>query len=386
MIPLVILGIAALVLAGCGTDSNTEEGKPVDGNDGKDDVHSDTADGQKNINETGVNGDVRDQYIGPNDTSPDQAKMDINPSPPSDAGKSPKCGNSIRDDSEICDGLDLADETCITQDFDGGVLACKPDCMDFDRSNCTRDGHLEVHYIDVGQGDSTFVLSPTGKTLLIDAGDSYHGDVVANYLSKHMIGYLDYLMASHYHEDHIGGSIYVLYNIPVGTVYDRGGSYDSEIFQEDYITAAGDKRTTLQVGDTIDLGDSLDVEVLQLDYSSDENDKSIVLKLIYSGHTFLFGGDCTSNCEASFNPGDIDVYKVHHHGSYDASSQSFLDVTTPEVSVISAGVDNLYGHPHQEALDRLFGIGSDIYRTDLHGNVLIKCDEMTCWANKEPEI
>lgn len=293
------------------------------------------------------------------------------------------CGNNIKEGTEICDGINLNEESCVSQDFDGGVLACKTDCSGFDRSSCTRAGYLEVHYIDVGQGDSIFILSPEGKTLLIDAGDNYYGGEIINYLSEHLINSLDYMLSSHYHADHIGGSDYVLSNIPVGMVYDRGESYDTLTFQ-DYVMAAGDKRTTLHLGDTINMGANINAQVLQMGYGSDENGKSVVLKLSYNGHNFLFGGDCTSECEATFNPGNINVYKVHHHGSKYSSSQSFLDLITPEISVISVGANNSYGHPAQETLDRLWGIGSDIYRTDKGGDVLIKCDETNCWTNRQP--
>ena len=115
---------------------------------------------------------------------------------------------------------------------------------------------LEVHYIDVWQGDAVLIISPDGKTILIDAGGNYYGDEVITFMDSHNITSIDYMLSSHYHADHIGGSDYVLYYVPVGIVYDRGGTYGSQTFA-DYVEAAGDKRTTIGVGNTIDLGSGI---------------------------------------------------------------------------------------------------------------------------------
>jgi len=237
---------------------------------------------------------------------------------------------------------------------------------------------IEVHFIDVGQGDSILIKAPE-KTLLIDAGDNYKGDEVASYLTDQGITFLDYLVSSHYHADHIGGSDYVLYNVPVELVLDRGGSYNSQTFL-DYVEAAGSKRTTISAGETIDMGSNITAAVLQANFGTTENNKSIVIKISYGEVDFLFGGDCEASCEASFNPGDIEVYKVHHHGSKNASSQSFLEITLPEIAVISVGENNPYGHPHSETLERLENIGAQIYRTDKQGNIVVKTDGVNFWV------
>ena len=295
----------------------------------------------------------------------------------------PECGNNIREGVEVCDGTDLAGQDCISQDFDGGVMACETDCSDFNRDACTRDGYLEVHFIDVGQGDSILVISPDGGTLLIDTATSGAADVILDYLYAHNINTLDYMLTSHFHSDHLGGAPTVLFNVPVGVCYDRGGSYSSLAF-DNYVLSAGESRTMIHRWDDIDLGTNVSATIVQIAFPGDENTMSAVLKLTYNDHDFLFGGDCTEECEASFDPDNLDFYKVHHHGSRYSSSQIFLDLSLPEVSVISVGDGNPYGHPHQEALNRITEINSQIYRTDYHGDILVKCDEWSCWMYQDP--
>ena len=128
--------------------------------------------------------------------------------------------------------------------------------------------------------------------------------------------------------------------------------------------------------DNINLGPSVTADILQAGYSSDENTKSVVMKLSYGSLDMLFGGDCSSSCEGTISPGDLEVYKVHHHGSATSSTQTFLDNILPEVSIIEVG-PNSYGHPTQAVLDRLAGLGSDIYRTDQGGTKVLTCNDGT---------
>jgi len=218
--------------------------------------------------------------------------------------------------------------------------------------------------------------------VLIDAGGNAYGDEVITFMQNHNITNLDYMLSSHYHADHVGGSDYVLYNVPVGIVYDRGGIYSSQTFR-DYVEAAGGKRTTIHVGNRIDLGSGIMVTVMQANYGSSENDKSIVVNLTYGEVDFLFGGDCEEACEASLNADDIEVYKVHHHGSKTSSTWSFLQQITPELAVISVGENNAYGHPHKQTLENLQNIGAEICRTDIDGTVSIYTNGQTYWFESE---
>ena len=236
---------------------------------------------------------------------------------------------------------------------------------------------FEFTAINVGQGDAIYVKSPSGKHILIDCGDNGQGGTVLNYLKGKGVSHIDYLVASHYHADHIGGCDEVLNStqVTVGEVDDRGGSYDSQSFR-DYVAAAGAKRKI--IGDSLDFGQNATAKVLQKDFGTDENGKSIVVKFTFNKLEVLSGGDCTEACETNLintnSPGDIEVYKVHHHGSKYSSSQGFLNVILPEVSIISVG-PNSYGHPAPETLGRLKAIGSAIYRTEKNGNVALTSED-----------
>ena len=235
---------------------------------------------------------------------------------------------------------------------------------------------LEVHYINVSQGDAEFIISPDGYTLLIDSGryDSNGDDVVA-YIQSLGYNKIDYVMASHLHADHLGGLDIVVNALNPDVCYDHGGTYSSTQYNQ-YDSACSGKRQTLSQGNYINLGASVTAEILQAGYSSDENTKSIVMELTYNNLDLIFGGDCTNTCEATLSPGDLEVYKVHHHGSKTSSTQSFLDIILPEVSIIEVGT-NSYGHPTPETLGRLTAIGSNIFRTDQDGTVILTSSDGT---------
>jgi len=241
-------------------------------------------------------------------------------------------------------------------------------------------GRLEIHVIDVGQGDSFLVVSPSGKKILIDGGDTGKGSkIVLPYLLSRGVSSIDYVIASHFHADHIGGLDEVINGLGGSgkisvAAYDRGGTYNSKAFQE-YIASVGDKRKTILPDQIIDLGDGVTLKCIasggytqggKVYYGDDENALSVVLLLKY--HTFdaYFGGDSNLYIEPYLvsYAGDVDVYKVSHHGSSTSSTQALLDTLKPEVSVIPVGDNNPYGHPHYETLSRLVSINSYIYQTE----------------------
>ncbi|MBU2406484.1 MAG: MBL fold metallo-hydrolase, partial [Nanoarchaeota archaeon] len=287
----------------------------------------------------------------------------------------PVCGDNLTESPEVCDGTDLGGQTCVTKGYDYGNLACLSNCGGYDTSDCHYDstGTLQIHYIDVGQGDSEFIITPDGYTLLIDAGEDNKGSSVVSYIQGLGYNKIDYVIASHMHADHLGGLDIVVDALNPDVCYDHGGSYTTTQYDQ-YVSACSGKRQTLVKNDNINLGPSVTATILQAGYNSDENTKSIVMELTYTNLDLLFGGDCTDTCEATISPGDLEVYKVHHHGSKYSSTQTFLNNILPEVSVIEVG-PNSYGHPTQETLDRLTAIGSDIFRTGLDGTVVLTCSD-----------
>ena len=244
-------------------------------------------------------------------------------------------------------------------------------------------GDLTITVIDVGQGDSTLIQSPSGKTLLFDGGPNGRGNsIILPFLATVGIDTLDYIVASHYHSDHIGGLDEVLNVIPVReAVLDRGWTYTTLTYNS-YVNAAGSFRQTLTPGQVIDLGEGVTVTAIALNgndqlpapysNSSYENEYDVCLLVEYGGFDYFQAGDLTGDngsgsedIESSVAPlaGDIDVYHVNHHGSNTSSNPNFLQGVQAEVAVISVG-DNGYGHPTQLVLDRLVQYGSFVYQTE----------------------
>jgi beta-lactamase superfamily II metal-dependent hydrolase len=239
--------------------------------------------------------------------------------------------------------------------------------------------------IDVGQGDGLLVISPDGFTLLVDSGSESEAANVSSYLAAVGVSNLDYTLVSHLHSDHLGAMDLVLGDhTEVVACFDHGGSYTTTEYNE-YAAAAGSRRTALQVGETIDLGTAVVAEVLHSDVGSgEENLNSVVLKLTYGSHSLLLGGDCEGPCESSFDPGPVQIYKVHHHGSNDSSTDGFLAAMDPRTALISVGAGNPYGHPHPETLDRLAAHGATVYRTDLDGDLVVVSDGVSYTVNNDP--
>ena len=247
-------------------------------------------------------------------------------------------------------------------------------------------GVLQIDMIDVWQGDGFLITSPAGFTMLVDAGDESVYPDVRRWIAKRAPGGLDYTLVSHQHADHMGGMDRVLLNHPeVGLAWDGGGTATTQSF-DDLVAAAGDRRTPIVAGQTLDLGDDLLVEVLHSDVGSTENENynSVVIKLTYGSVRVLMGGDCESEgCERYFDAGEVDIYKVHHHGSSDSSMDRMLGSMAVKVALISAGTGNDYGHPDRSTLAALESAGAEVWRTDEDGSVRVGIDGTTWTVESE---
>ena len=259
----------------------------------------------------------------------------------------------------------------------------------------TASGTLTITVLDVGQGDATLIESPSGETLLFDGGYNGKGNsVILPFLNSKGITSLDYMVASHYHADHIGGLDEVANQIPVGVAYDRGWSYTT-ITYNNYASSVADIRQALVPGQIIDMGEDVTVTCVALNgngqlsspynSSSLENEYDICLLVEYGGFQYFQAGDLTGNpdsgyenIESSVAPlvGDIDVYHVSHHGSDSSSIAPFLQTIQAEVSVISLG-NNSYGHPHQSVLNRLVQYGSFVYQTETGSGGTLPATDLT---------
>lgn len=239
----------------------------------------------------------------------------------------------------------------------------------------TVTGNLQVHFIDVGQGDA--ILVDLGATeVLIDAGEKSPG--VTDYIEDFVDGHLEAVVATHPHADHIGGLIEVLDEFDVDNVWINGDEATSKT-HTDFMAEATDKGAQVHEarrGNTIVAG-TLTFHVLNpIDPLFDNtNDNSIVLSLSYGSIDFLFEGDAEVDAESSMISSgiisDIDILKVGHHCSRTASSPAFLNIIKPEVAIYMAEVGNTYGHPHVESIAALHSIGAAIYGTDTRGTIVI---------------
>lgn len=241
---------------------------------------------------------------------------------------------------------------------------------------------LEVHFIDVGQGDSIFIPAADSSTALIDGGNP-NGLALA-YLNSIGVTRLNTLILSHPHADHVGGLVDVLNALPVDNVWTSGSFITTNIFERfiDTIAEKGVPYNEVTSGGTIAFG-SLSFDVLYGVASSDNlNDTSLVLKLQYGEISFLFTGDAETATESillntSSEQLAATVLKVGHHGSSTSSSAAFLEAVHPSVAVYSAGVSNQYGHPDSGTIARLTAIGATIYGTDKYGTITITTDGTT---------
>lgn len=244
------------------------------------------------------------------------------------------------------------------------------------------EGILTAHFIDVGQGDACLVELPGGGTILIDGGGRAATDTLLQYLQAQSIDRIDHLIATHPHEDHIGGLIGVVAELEIGKVYMPRVVHTTKTFEEllETIKEKGLKITAARTGVEIEAGDGVEavfVAPCREDYE-DLNDHSAVLKLRFGQASFLFTGDAERQSEMDMLNSGTDlmaqILKVGHHGSSTSTSHEFLEAVNPEVAVISAGKDNSYGHPHEEVVDRLASFGVEILRTDLMGDIVVTAD------------
>jgi len=232
-----------------------------------------------------------------------------------------------------------------------------------------------VHFIDVGQADASLVICD-GKTMLIDGGNVADSSVIYSYLKQNNITHLDYMIATHPHEDHIGGLSGALSFATVGVAYSPVKSYDSDVFRTfvKHLSNRGVTVTVPQVNDTFMLG-SAECTVLAVNTDDkDINNTSIVLRIVYGETSFLFTGDAEREVETALVARGAElestVLKVGHHGSHSSTSYMFLREIMPKFAVIHVGEGNDYGHPTEEVLSRLRDADVTLYRTDIHGNII----------------
>ncbi|MBQ1820642.1 MAG: MBL fold metallo-hydrolase [Clostridia bacterium] len=249
---------------------------------------------------------------------------------------------------------------------------------------------LSVTMIDVGQGDSILLVSPEGRTMLVDAGPSDAFSNISDELQKRGVSSLDVVVATHPHDDHIGSMASVLDAYPVGAFYTIAEDLptDACIAMRAALERNGCPVSFAEAGMTIPWAESCTVTVLNpiasyADAETEMNDLSVVLHVRYGDTAVLLTGDAEEKAENRMLdtlPASMlraDVLKLGHHGSSTSTSAAFFLAVDPDYAVASCGKDNDYGHPHYETLSLLYDTDTAFYGTDMDGSVTFQLDGET---------
>lgn len=244
---------------------------------------------------------------------------------------------------------------------------------------------LQVHFLNIGEGDSILIRTPGGKSYLIDAGPRSAKKIIPPYLKSIGVEKLDGVIISHSHMDHIGGIPTVLDAFPVGTVYSSGRFHEAFFTQEllEQIEKKGIKMVRLRAGDTVDVEPEIKVSVLNppKDWPEDKgslNNYSVVVRLSYGDVDFMLVGDAEVRAEKEIlklaGPFESEFLKVGHHGSESSTGDAFLAAVKPLWAVISVREPNKFEHPHAPTLNKLKAGNITILRTDKDGTIVVTTD------------
>ena len=238
--------------------------------------------------------------------------------------------------------------------------------------------NVTIKFIDVGQGEAILIALPE-KTMLIDAGPTGSAPKIAQVLQELGRDKIDYLVATHPDEDHIGGMADVISSTQIGTIYAPNKTNNTATYRK-FLTAIQNNNlqiTLAEAGTIIDQNDSYKLEILWPTKDAnfpDTNDYSIIIKLTVGTKTFLFTGDAPTNAILNSNPGHIDVLKVSHHGSRTGTTEQLVRKLSPTYAILSYAVDNSYGHPMQSVLNALRKHSVEVWGTGANGTITITCD------------
>jgi len=253
--------------------------------------------------------------------------------------------------------------------------------------------NVTVHFIDVGQGDSIFI-DTQNRDVLIDGGSATASQTVIDYLDYLNITHIHLVIATHMHEDHIGGLVPILNStITIDEILVNNQTHTSNTYNKFITLAQTHNLTVAQRGQTFILTETANLTIVNpvqpLEFG-DQNDNSVVTKLQVANTSFLFMGDAEEPAEQSMLVSSVvsikcDVLKVGHHGSYTATSQTFLDIASPTYAIISAGQDNSYGHPHNVTIQKMLTKNVTVYTTIASGTIIAQTDGTTITFQNNPQ-
>lgn len=243
------------------------------------------------------------------------------------------------------------------------------------------DGFLHIYFLNIGQGDSIFIKTPTGKHILVDGGPGKNvlselKDVLPSFNAS-----FDYVISTHPDRDHLEGLISVVEKYKINKIIFTGASNQKGNLNELFLKKIREKNIPVIIGEDdhdIMMGDGVFIDILfpftaAFDVKTNTNDASIVAKVTYGENEILFTGDMEASVEEKLIGNNIDInadiLKVAHHGSKTSTTEGFLKKVSPQWSVISVGKDNSYHHPHPSVLNRLKMYGGRTLRTDTEGRV-----------------
>ena len=247
--------------------------------------------------------------------------------------------------------------------------------------------NVTIKFIDVGQGEAILIALPE-KTMLIDAGPTGSAPKIAQVLQELGRNKIDYLVATHPDEDHIGGMADVISNTQIGTIYAPNKTNNTATYRK-FLAAIQNNNlqiTLAEAGTIIDQTDAYKLEILWPTKDAnfpDTNDYSIIIKLTIGTKTFLFTGDAPTSAILDANPGHIDVLKLSHHGSRTGTNEQLVRRLSPTYAVLSYALDNSYGHPMQSVLNALHKHSVEVWGTGANGTITITCDGTTIDISSE---
>ena len=301
--------------------------------------------------------------------------------------------NSVIDRGERSEQVEEVVDVSLDSDTDNNIEETPSDLP----VDVPAGSQLQVHFVDVGQGDCTLITC-NGEAMLIDAGDNDKGTRVQKYLKDQGISNLKYVIGTHPDSDHIGGLDVVIYKFSCDNILMPDATSDTKTYLDVLaaIDSKGYKITTVSEGDTFTLGDA-SFEVLSPVKGhpyDDDNNNSVVIRLDYYNNRFLFMGDAEYQPQQVIYYDDTlnakaDVIKVSHHGANRGYMKAFYDEVQPEYAIISCGKGNKYGHPHSDVLNDFKNRGVKAFRTDEQGTIVAVSDgnniffdktESTTWA------
>ncbi len=244
---------------------------------------------------------------------------------------------------------------------------------------------LEIHIVDVGQGDCQLIITPRGKVMIIDGGEKEN--VLLEYLLDKQIMKIDYMMISHFDSDHCYNLIEILENLKINNLIVSRQIEETELFNRiiKICQQNGTNVIIVEAGKEINIDKEIKLKILwptrDINEINSINNNSIVARMEYNQFSMLFTGDIEETVENRL----IEIYskellnttvlKVAHHGSETSSNEGIIKLIAPKISVIGVGKDNKFGHPNKEVIRRIEEQNSQLFRTDLNGEITIKVNK-----------